>query len=165
MTVDGPTIQSSSQPDNIAQTASMTASCPICYQVFPVSVIASHAEVCAHDSFDPVGEVLDDELLEIVSSYEDDILTNEHVPDSSIPPKSYKQGVEELQKKIDTSKKVKINIRRKYLFKDYVEIRKKPWFRLDRLFKVVFIGEPAEDDGGPRREFFSGLLRLINIIQ
>ena len=29
---------------------------------------------------------------------------------------------------------------------------------LENLVKVVFLGEPAIDDGGPRREFFSGVI-------
>ena len=52
---------------------------------------------------------------------------------------------------------MRINIRRKNIFQDFVAIRKNPWFDLNRAFKVVFVGEPAIDDGGPRREFFSGM--------
>ena len=53
--------------------------------------------------------------------------------------------------------KIRINVRRKEVFKDYLAISQKPWFNNKRLLKITFVGEPAVDDGGPSREFFSGL--------
>lgn len=51
----------------------------------------------------------------------------------------------------------RINVRRKTLWQDYVKERKRK-LKPEHALKVVFLGEPAIDDGGPRREFFSGKL-------
>ena len=67
-----------------------------------------------------------------------------------------KQIVAELSKNVQRVK-IRISIRWKSVFKDYLETAKKPWFNNERMLKVTFIGELAVDDGGPRREFFSGL--------
>ena len=34
------------------------------------------------------------------------------------------------------------------------------YYEPDRRLKVIFAGEPAVDDGGPKREFFAGKLFL-----
>ena len=53
---------------------------------------------------------------------------------------------------------LRINVRRGQLFLDYVEARKRcSWIKPENRLKVIFVGEPAEDSGGPRREFFSSL--------
>lgn len=50
----------------------------------------------------------------------------------------------------------RVSIRRRLIFQDYMDARKKKWFKPKALLKVTFIGEPAVDDGGPRCEFFTG---------
>ena len=58
----------------------------------------------------------------------------------------------------------RINVRRGQLFADYIETRKRcNWLKPESKLKVVFIAEPAEDTGGPRREFFTGLIDLFSI--
>ena len=53
---------------------------------------------------------------------------------------------------------LRINVRGGQLFLDYVEARKRcSWIKPENRLKVIFVGEPAEDSGGPRREFFSSL--------
>ena len=37
----------------------------------------------------------------------------------------------------------------------------KPLFHTSKLLKVTFIGEPSVDDGGPRRELFTLLMREL----
>ena len=50
------------------------------------------------------------------------------------------------------------------MFQDYIEARKKKWFNSRQTLKVTFIGEPAIDDGGPLREFFTGLLLVWQFV-
>lgn len=51
----------------------------------------------------------------------------------------------------------RLTVRRKFLWQDFKNARKKKIGPKDRV-KVVFSGEPAvDDDGGPRRELFSGM--------
>ena len=37
-----------------------------------------------------------------------------------------------------------------------MDTRKKKWFKPKGMLKVTYVGEPAVDDGGPKREFFTG---------
>jgi hypothetical protein len=51
----------------------------------------------------------------------------------------------------------KIYVRRKQLWEDFVHVTKNcKWFHPQNNIKVVFVGEPAIDGGGPKREFFTG---------
>ena len=63
-----------------------------------------------------------------------------------------------LQTNVDLEIINKLTVRRKAIFQDYLETRRDPkrHFNPKGVLKVTFIGEPAIDDGGPRREFFSG---------
>ncbi len=45
-------------------------------------------------------------------------------------------------------------MRRKNLFEDALRHFLKPKCDVSKVLRVRFIGEPAHDDGGPRREFF-----------
>ena len=64
--------------------------------------------------------------------------------------------VKDLQKKIGL-KTNRVNVQRKSVLADYIETRKRcPWFLPENNLKVIFIGEPAIDDGGPKRKFFTG---------
>lgn len=132
--------------------------CPTCSRVFPVEEIEIHADLCADSFIDPVGE-LDSygEYVEPEEPYRVESASegSEHEGDMS---QKLKEVLKTLQQNVDSSKKTRISIRRKSMFQDYIEARKKKWFNSRQTLKVTFIGEPAIDDGGPLREFFTGLL-------
>ena len=48
----------------------------------------------------------------------------------------------------------RINVRRSDVFMDGIYAFRRATFDTTKLLKVRFIGEPAVDQGGPRREFF-----------
>lgn len=51
----------------------------------------------------------------------------------------------------------RINVQRTSVLDDYIDARKRcHWMHPENQIKVVFIGEPAIDPGGPKREFCSG---------
>lgn len=58
----------------------------------------------------------------------------------------------------ELSGQARVNIRRALMWDDFKEARMKNRITPNNMLKVVFVGEPAVDDGGPRREFFSGVL-------
>lgn len=62
---------------------------------------------------------------------------------------------------IDDEDYQRLNVRRAYLLKDAFHQFSKESFDINKLIKVVFIGEEAVDDGGPRREFFYLVIRDI----
>ena len=47
-----------------------------------------------------------------------------------------------------------ITVRRRHIWSDTKRIFSKPYANLTQPVKVVFVGEQAEDEGGPKREFF-----------
>ena len=52
-------------------------------------------------------------------------------------------------------------MRRKHLWEDTLKALKRTLWAAAKHLKVVFLGEPGIDDGGPRREFFRLLLAEI----
>ncbi|XP_014675080.1 PREDICTED: uncharacterized protein LOC106815163 [Priapulus caudatus] len=122
--------------------------CPICSEHFPLRIIADHADICAdiwvgnndeEEAEHPIGEEdvsmarSNDSLNDVISSL---------VPDLS------------------TNKPMKLRIRRTNLWVDVQ--RYGPKLSPQIPIKVEFIGETAVDDGGPRREFFSEILAVID---
>ena len=132
--------------------------CPTCMSYFHRNEIEAHADICAESWIDPVGECAipfvnleDDELFE--ESHEVD-----HLEDMSVPDRleAIKGIVEKLKQNVSNTSINRIMIRRRAAFVDYVEARSKKYFKPEGLLKVTFVGEPAIDGGGPRREFFTG---------
>lgn len=50
---------------------------------------------------------------------------------------------------------IRVTLRRKNLWLDYVRARNRN-YNPSHAIKITFCGEPAIDDGGPKREFFTG---------
>lgn len=55
---------------------------------------------------------------------------------------------------------IRVTVRRKNLWQDYVSSRNNH-YNPGYTIKITFCGEPAIDDGGPKREFFSGIILQI----
>ena len=55
----------------------------------------------------------------------------------------------------------RIHVRRSHLFHDAFRAFSRSTFDISKMLRVCFIGDASIDDGGPRREFFSLLLREI----
>ncbi len=53
------------------------------------------------------------------------------------------------------------NGRRSHIVQDAMCAFAKPSFHTSKMLKVTFIGEISVDDGGPRRELFSVLMREL----
>ena len=68
---------------------------------------------------------------------------------------THKSLINLAQRNMEIGEPIRVNVRRKTLWEDFVKERKRK-AKPEKLLKVVFIGEPAIDDGGPRREFLSG---------
>jgi hypothetical protein len=145
-----------------------TVACPTCYQLFPVGEIETHADVCA-SQFDPIGtvnletesEIPGDEdmhLLCLENPLQAPITGDKNDIASNALREQIKETIIVLQTNIDQSVN-RLSIRRRYAFQDYTAARRKPRrkFNPNGMLKISFIGEPAVDDGGPRREFYSGM--------
>ena len=94
-----------------------------------------------------------------------------HFCDSSFLSLSSSQKVDPIEVKhlllqqqkavLKTEEYSRINVRRSHLFDDSFRYFSKASFDEHKLIRVVFIGEEAVDEGGPRREFFHLLTRDI----
>ena len=121
-----------------------------------MSEIEQHADMCSAFFVD----MEDEEWLMGVDGTADVSETVEEVqPPVTTGPAdvSIKGLILKLQQNIqNTSQPTRVNIRRKSTWEDFRQERRKRC-KPERMIKVVFLGEPAIDDGGPKRELFSGL--------
>ena len=126
--------------------------CPICLENYPLSQIETHADNCSmwlleDDDFpnDALEEPADDITIEIPP-----------LTDSVRAMHVLKQEVSQVAEAVLSDEPKRLTIRRKFMWQDFKNAREKKIKPKDKL-KVVFSGEPAIDDGGPRRELFSGM--------
>ena len=146
-----------SAPSSNQGMSSRQVECPTCFELFDISEIADHADNCA-DIW--VGEVergesflqdQEDELeMAVLQQPPKEVQHNSNIP-------SIKSILEELAKR-EISGQTRVNLRRTFMWNDFKEARMRKRIMPENLVKVVFLGEPAIDDGGPRREFFSGII-------
>lgn len=151
----GQAISTSPHQVNLAARDGIKTECPTCHGHFLADEIAVHADLCAENAhrFSFLGLMEtpppDDIPDEFVASLAE-TCTNTA---SNVLPLS--DLLSPLVDKLESQ--LRINVRRGQLFLDYVEARKRcQWIKPENRLKVVFVGEPAEDSGGPRREFFAG---------
>ena len=64
--------------------------------------------------------------------------------------------IEKLQHNVTRTTRNRVDIWRHECFNDFVDARRKKWFKPEAVLKITFSGELAVDGGGPRREFFTG---------
>ena len=122
--------------------------CPTCSQFFNINEIAEHADFCV-DIW--VGEV-------------EHCVIQEEEQGSEEIHESDEENIKIILKKMadsELSGQARINVRRSHIWNDFKDARNKKRVKPNNMIKVVFIGEPAVDDGGPRREFFSGMFLLF----
>lgn len=136
------------------------AQCPTCFNEFPIRVIADHADSCCdmwvgeindvHDSTDqPEMPIVDDQECS------DNAKT---VNDQDI---SLQDVIMALRNKLPAGgRRAKLRVRRKELWVDVKSAQDRGKLVPGQPLKIDFIGEPAVDDGGPLREFFSGKIFL-----
>ncbi len=145
--------------------------CPICFCYFPDYIIESHSNDCIDLRAKPEAElynslIFDENLTcEVDSDDQNDDTSREScttvtATNDVMSPEELRVKIKIMVKKLSenvVSNEKRLYVRRKTLWKDYLDYRKKKWVKKDHGLKLVFVGEPAIDDGGPRREFFEGL--------
>lgn len=139
--------------------------CPTCNAEYTIEEIGAHADTCAEDAHRRT-------FLDIIKDLPNDAFPEEPVNDdatscSSATFNKTELPLSEILKplKVKLESQSRINVRRGQLFVDYMEVRKRCyWFGAENKLKVVFVGEPAEDTGGPRREFLTGDVWLLLVM-
>ena len=131
----------------------VVVSCPTCTRSFPSAEIAAHADICADAA---------EGLMRRQVMYGSLVMQEMDIPELVFYSSS-NDGVEPTIVECLTNLKknvkeecTKIYVRRR-LWEDFVHVTKNcKWFKPQNKLKVIFVGEPAIDGGGPKREFFTG---------
>lgn len=139
--------------------------CPTCHLFITAEEIAVHADLCAENAHRRAFLEIIEELPAGIDEPPQDPQTQggDLDGDDSASTNKSKALSEILSSFCEVLKpQSRINVRRGQLFMDYVEARKRcPWLKAESKLKVVFTGEPAEDTGGPRREFLTGAMLIF----
>ena len=119
--------------------------CPTCFKQFPIDEVSLHADECADAFWEKVGR-------------ESEITLQNNVEDGS-SQKDLKSEILQLRLRHLKEKEeaVRVTVRRKKIWDDFKRSRER-YYTPDRILKVTFSGEPAVDSGGPKREFFAGIV-------
>lgn len=136
--------------------------CPICLESYPFAQIETHADNCSmwlleEDEFscDFLEPLQQSTSNSIVNDYP--VIVEKEFPLPEGPKKMLIQQISHVAKTVMGDKEPKrLTVRRKFIWNDFKNARQRKISPDDKV-KVVFSGEPAVDDGGPRRELFSGM--------
>lgn len=131
---------------------SKEAQCPLCFLMFPIEHIQEHADTCSPWAMESE-QSADLSECGISAEIEESAEQVEEL-DMSQYKSLLKKKIAECATRLSTNVK-RINVRRRFLWEDFKAARKSRIGPLSNL-KVVFVGEPSIDDGGPKRELFSG---------
>lgn len=130
---------------------------PTCQIHFSEREIAQHADICAEtahfETFSQLFSEIDVPHEIFPDPPGEDAPAADNTVSGAVPDQM------EILKSLEhnLASQARINARRGRLFMDYIEARKRcSWILPENKLKVVFIGKPAVDTGGPRREFLTG---------
>ncbi|XP_031565225.1 G2/M phase-specific E3 ubiquitin-protein ligase-like [Actinia tenebrosa] len=137
--------------------------CPTCHTSFPLSLIEEHADICC-ERVARASELAYSNLMltmEVEDNQDNPAQDVDHMAQEREEEKSELKYIIEKIKGRVSAKSSHIDVQRKFIFDDYLEGRKRPWIKAENRLSVVFIGEAAVDDGGPRREFFTEIFEHV----
>ena len=132
----------------------------MCFKSFPIDEVEQHADGCSA-SFALITERNREGC---VSTNENSTVELVNIEESKSNGCTLLECITNLKDAGLKSKMemVRVTVRRKMVWEDFK--RSRYWYyEPERILKVTFAGEPAVDDGGPKREFFAGRL-FYNIV-
>ena len=140
--------------------------CPICGKSFPINNIASHADLCAGKHQNEIlreihcdkdsGNINEEDDSEVVIKVENKQSLEEH----SKPETLINQVLENCSAPIgEDCPKICIEVFRGNCFSDFRRYFNKKWYKDKPVcqYEISFAGESGQDQGGVRREFYSGM--------
>eukprot|EP00794_Sanderia_malayensis_P001482 gene1482-1639_t len=107
-------------------------SCPTCNLIFPSNEIEEHADICCEQNSTSERETFGSLMCSMnnTDSEQNDILDTEEDP-----PMELKDIMKHVSSLV-VSKQSRVDIRRKFIWSDYVEARKRPWVKPDHSLRV-----------------------------
>ena len=152
------TVPSATVPPTTALPATQpqTVQCPLCIEHFPVEEIEAHADECCmwllnediQEAASPVN--VSEQFQEEQAAYNISSMTKNEVKNALI-----KEISKLAESKLVNVNPERITVRRKLIWEDFKNEFARKVAPTTKI-KVVFAFEPAVDNGGPRRELFSG---------
>ena len=138
--------------------------CLICHKQFHISVIAHPADSCAENYVQAYEAAYDDLFNDEEWNIEENINAIEasgpnHSGCSDILNSRNAWMINIWNAALDSCAKTlllpatRVEVRRKYHGRIYIDLRRKFWFNVKNAYRITFTLEPAVDGGGPRREF------------
>ena len=145
---------SSQQQDVIIIGKEQPIECPTCIQFFSFDEIAEHADMCCDIWVGSVnhGCASGEESSSPQASPQQVVATHD--------TKDIKDCILQIKAATMTDKVVRLYIRRTCMWSDFKDSRSNGKVSPTDQVKIVFVGESAIDDGGPRREFLSGIIYI-----
>ena len=138
-----------------SSTSAIGIQCPTCFKYFVSGEIAQHVDQCVDDCVEFTA--FDDDVAQVIDSDRETPVSSPN-PDDCQPSRlkqRIKNEIGSLATRYVSADKVRLSVRRKHIWDDLGKATKKRIGPTSNL-KIVFLGEPAIDDGGRKREFFSG---------
>lgn len=145
----------STMPDPEASISSvMKVQCPLCFACFTINEVEQHADTCSASFGVITSESAVFECIEVEAHNEE----SDAEAGTTSSTSSLCSYISALQESSFSSGQdpIRVTVRRKMLWEDYRRARER-YYHPGKLLKVTFSGEPAVDEGGPKREFFSGI--------
>ena len=125
--------------------------CPTCY--CSTEIAEAEGLSCSRRTY---GNLLMEFPHEDITSADD----QETMPIVENPKTDLNESLQALKTNVNEARST-IYVRRKVVWEDYVDASKhSKWLNPENSLKVNFIGEPAVDGGGPKREFFCGIVYI-----
>ena len=137
--------------------------CPICNNLFSVSTIEEHADLCLENKnkffFKRQPKIGDEERS--VSMIDEKTEMRGHLDQTQLVSAIYRQ----LHKcEINEENELTINVRKGFCFKDFLKTFPNSWNikRMRNKYSITFIEESGIDTGGVSREFYSGFVGIFH---
>lgn len=131
----------------------MKVECPLCYVSFPINEVEQHADGCSA-SFGLLTEDGGAYHMPTCDDFGEEISVVDGSATSTLNNCISILKESGVNSEMDS---VRVTVRRKVVWEDFRRARNR-YYQPNRVLKITFSGEPAVDDGGPKREFFAGIV-------
>ena len=132
--------------------------CPICLNNYAFDEIENHADGCSMWLLEDIDKLPSNEIPTTSCASTMAISDVENVSTTDLKEHIKKEISNVLAMEMNNTEEPKrLTVRRKFIWQDFKTARQRTISPRKKI-KVVFSGEPSVDEGGPRRELFTGIL-------
>ena len=146
-----PIYNSQSASNYVSRSKELKCECPTCQQYFSIDEIAEHADICCDIWVGALQSQNTDSEKNIPEENPDVVINQDNAT-------NVKDKLLDIKAVTLSPKAVRLNVRRKNIWCDFIEYRSSGKVSPTDSVKIVFVGECAIYDGGPKREFFQVLI-------